>query len=451
MRATKLQDIEQTVWAKFDAVIIFVILLNGLTIGLDASREDAFQRDFIKFEMDAPDFAWLALELLFFFIYMMEFVLRSILYFQISAGTHTVVKWFIPTLCFNMSFPVALDVLKMVPKMVKGDVYVRFDVLLLVFGMVDNILLRFFAQDMKYLMMVRIFRGMRLMRLARLLYLFHELTALMGSIVMAAPVVLWTVVLLFGFIYIVAVFAETVVKPGIPIDDPIYENWSSLAETSYTLAKFALFSSWGKKGKDLANAVGPWGFLLAMCFSFYAGLGLLNLATGVVVEAAFRVVAMDAKNQTDKLQKELKQAAEGAVDRMFRFLQSKELKRRTDAGMISRNVERNYFLLWKLGLKEGHLKEEDVSHVSSMGPAPKSLSFDMSEAPSAFGTIEAPPPLDPDAPPGEPPPEVLGVQSGILSMKNMVQPAASSFKSQGVPHSVEKVREQIIDAWASSV
>jgi hypothetical protein len=350
--------VEAEKWARFDAAIIVVIVLNGLCIGFDLTKEEPFKRNFASDEeadlMESHDLAWMLLEILFFTIYCGEFILRCILYYQMKvAGMYDTFLLVIPAMTFSMTFRTACEIVKIVPKVVRKDIYVKFDLLLILFGVIDNCILRFWFQDMRFLMILRFFRGLRLLRLARVLYLFHELTALMGSIIMSAPVVLWSVVLLAGFIYMNAIFAMTVIRPEIDDGDhpELLSEWKDIRECMITLAKLTTFQDWGGKGKRLAEAIGPVGYFFVLAFVMYAGLGLMNLTTGVIMEAAFRIVSRNTILELEEKNKILRSSAEEAIDKVYRRVTMANERRKADVKSAHVKLLRNVFLLevWSQG------------------------------------------------------------------------------------------------------
>jgi len=277
------------------------------------------------------------------------------------AGMYETFLLVIPAMTFSMTFRTACEIVKIVPKVVSKDIYVKFDLLLLLFGVIDNCILRFWFQDMRFLVILRFFRGLRLLRLARVLYLFHELTALMGSIIMSAPVVLWSVVLLSGFIYMNAIFVMTVIRPEIDDGDhpELLSEWKDIRECMITLAKLTTFQDWGGKGERLAEALGPGGYFFVLAFVMYAGLGLMNLTTGVIVEAAFRIVSRNTILELEEKNKILRSSAEEAVDKVYRRVTMANERRKADVKSAHVKLLRNVFLLWKYGHKDGTFQEED--------------------------------------------------------------------------------------------
>jgi len=188
-----------------------------------------------------------------------------------------------------------------------------------------------------------------LLRIARILYLFHELVQLIGSVLQSVPVVLWTVVMLSGFLYIGAVFVGTIIFPEIPLASDSMEKFPDLMQSSITLLQCATFGNWGDIGKNLADDVGSkWCYAFIAFFSLYVGLGVMNLTTGVVVQASFSVVAKLEDDRKKKALAEMKVAAVSATDRMHRFFKDKEERRKSEAIHDRVRKLRMYMKVWKL-------------------------------------------------------------------------------------------------------
>merc|ERR1719482_2429956 len=155
--------------------------------------------------------------------------------------------------------------------------------------------------------------------------------------------------MLSGFLYIGAVFVGTIIFPEIPLASDSMEKFPDLMQSSITLLQCATFGSWGDIGKNLADDVGSkWCYAFIAFFSLYVGLGVMNLTTGVVVQASFSVVAKLEDDRKKKALAKMKVAAVSATDRMHRFFKDKEERRKSEAIHDRVRKLRMYMKVWKL-------------------------------------------------------------------------------------------------------
>jgi len=210
----------------------------------------------------------------------------------------------------------------------------------------------------KYFMVLRLFRGLRLLRLARLLYLFHDLTALIDSMIMSGPIVLWSVMMLTCIVYLSAIILDATLRMDNTVrqeveDDPyLSRKWCRLTDIMLSLTKVTTLANWGFETEALADKVGSGIYVFIIAFFTVNSLGVMNLVTGVVVQAAFRVVASDNDFTRQRLLAEMKSAVVAAKDKVFAQVKLNEDRRKKDSDTALRWKLMNYFRLWKAVVKE---------------------------------------------------------------------------------------------------
>merc|ERR1712228_154326 len=135
--------------------------------------------------------------------------------------------------------------------------------------------------------------GMRLMRVARVFYLLHDIANIVTTVRVSGPIVLYNSLLLSGMLYICAIFSMSVIKPDIDkaeASEALLEHWGSLSETYLTMWYFPLFSDWGHRGREIGEVTHWSVYLFIVVMTLLTGLGVLNLGTGIVILQAFKYV-----------------------------------------------------------------------------------------------------------------------------------------------------------------
>jgi len=341
----------EKVWAQFDFVFLIAVLANGITLGIDCSKSDPFARNFVSDPLEGHDYLWLFVELSFAAIFFFEFFMRIALYYQMEVtDTFVVFLVVLPACIFDASPSMWLRILQKSPDLLRSDVYVCFDVLLLVLAFLDNVVLRFFFRDVKYLIVLRLFRTLRLMRVARVFYLLHDIASIVSTMRISAPIVLWNTLLLGGVMYVLAIFSLTIVKPTIPSDAPqdLLDEWSTLSETYLNMWLFPTFSDWGAKGKQIGDQTHWWVYLFFAGVATVTGLGILNLGTGIIIQQSFKYTAEIKANHVKGAAGRIKRAGIEYVHKLFKKLDAHYIRMKDNKKERHKQMARNFFLLWRL-------------------------------------------------------------------------------------------------------
>jgi len=338
-------------WVRFDCCFMVVVLLNGVTIAIDATKEKPFERDFTSRVAGIGDYSWVVMEFIFYAIYILEFGFRTTLHFQFAHNAASnapirTVHGFIPELIFSMSRKDAYQVCCHLPVMI-NDTYICYDLFLIGLATVDNFILRFVLTGGQYVMMLKLFRAFRLLRLARLLYLLHELNELIESMYASAVIVGWATLLMVGVCFMAAIFLTDHMENCVHDDPEVARGWGTLEDKVLSLLKIATFAHWGDQVHIVADACGPWQYGFMLAFACLTGFGIINLVTGIAVQAAFRALDTEAEGSQSKDRAELKDKLQRAKDKVFRIMESESDHKRANDRLATRIATRNYFLLWK--------------------------------------------------------------------------------------------------------
>jgi len=81
-------------------------------------------------------------------------------------------------------------------------------------------------------------------------------------------------------------------------DPQILKYWGTIPEAMFSLLLMATFNDWGKRVDELAEHT-EWAYPIGIAFVIFSGVGILNLITGVMVQAAFSVVSSESSLKTD--------------------------------------------------------------------------------------------------------------------------------------------------------
>jgi hypothetical protein len=343
---------QEEVWTNFDSIFLTIVAFNAMIVGIDISRESKSNRNFLVEDMESKDYIWLFLEVGFFVTFSFEFILRCIIYYQMKVLCNYKMFFLImPMTIFDMTLNQAGQIIGQIPTYLRGDSYACFDLLLLMSGFTDNVLLRFLAQDMKWFNLLRIFRATRMLRIARMFYLYHDITNLVGTLQNALPIVVWTIVMLSGILYLATIFCLTIIKPEIQ-KDSLAKTWGSLFECYFLLYKFPTFSNWGETSKELVNNTrGKWPYFFLILLAMMTGLGVLKVATGIVVQQSFKFAMSEYGVHRQFSARHLKREGWAATRRIFKRLQ--------DAYDLSKQKEitnramtmRNFLKLWQHSIR----------------------------------------------------------------------------------------------------
>jgi len=152
--------------------------------------------------------------------------------------------------------------------------------------------------------MVRIFRLLIILRIARVLHIFGELRTLLVSIAQSLRSLFWTIFLLLAIMYIVAVYLTEVVTlhkvshvEQVTLEQHSLEEYYGTIDRSM-LALYATISDglhWFTIMEPLVQNCSPWLSLVFCAYSAFVIFAVLNVLTGIFVETSIQTANDDRK------------------------------------------------------------------------------------------------------------------------------------------------------------
>lgn len=152
--------------------------------------------------------------------------------------------------------------------------------------------------DSTYFRMMRILRIVRIVRLVRIVRIIEELHTITSSIVMSLMSLFWTLFLLFITMYIFSVlFAQTIINHADAWENRAIRYWfGGLARTILTMFEVITGGvSWDEVAYPIIEHVSPFMGLVLLLYITFCVFAMLNMATGVFVEAAVRKTKEDGE------------------------------------------------------------------------------------------------------------------------------------------------------------
>lgn len=236
-----------------------------------------------------------------------------------------------------------------------------FDMMVAVMGVLDLFLSE--IQSFTFLRVLRTVRAMRLLRVMRLLAIFKELRLMMASILCCLVPLASAFALLVIVIYVFAVMllqgAAEYVRTEIGSDyfrQVVANNFPGMGMTIYSLTQAV---SGGKSWADLADPfleIAPWYGLAFGGFVIFVIFGVLNILTGVFVEATARLANVD-KELVIQEQMARDESVVGQMRNLFREIDDNGSGTITQAELM-RNLKddrvRAYFQVLEMDVSEAH-------------------------------------------------------------------------------------------------
>jgi len=286
---------ERMCWDAFDGVFGIAVLLNVAALGMEASLQVSRTRDITNTTFDSISFTWFIIEVFFYVVYCVEAALRAVFSYQMKEmkDFRTWLGRF-PRFMWALDFPGCVRVARHVPSMLKDPMF-AFEMSVIAIATLDNFFLRFLDLSPNLMAIVRIVSLLRLLRVARLIHLVKPLRIIAAGFFVNTRLIFWTLILLLCLIYMVAIAMVDLIGRG-STDETIRKYWSHVGDAMVTLALMATYNNWAIRIEEVGSKhyfVYPLGVL----FTMMAGLGILNLVTGVMVQAAFAIISNDSNDR----------------------------------------------------------------------------------------------------------------------------------------------------------
>lgn len=176
---------------------------------------------------------------------------------------------------------------------------------------------------LKILRMMRVFKLMRTLRIIRVLRVFRELRIVMMSIICCLRSLVWTLVLMFIMIYIVAVLILVeLTNSSDAFDDSAHAGklqlkfFSNLSRSLLTLFQAITGGVLWADAAEALDEVIPWMDVLWVMYVGFCVFAITNTVTGIFVDQAMKSAQDDVRNVMQEEQ-ERRAAAIAELRQMF--------------------------------------------------------------------------------------------------------------------------------------
>jgi hypothetical protein len=275
--ATEHKLITDQIWARFDLFFGIFVLLNGLSIGMNAespydqgSNRVMSTKFFGMLTVEQADFAGRQMERIFLGIFGMEFIMRAMLHYQLEYSfNYEQILGFIPP-------PDEVQwrrVLLILPEFMdpRRDAWVLFDFILVSMAAGEEVI-RYVYRDgrrsikFNHFLILRVFRVFRLFRLVRVLRLMRTLKLLVDGMLVSVRILTYALLLLgmalFGFTIITFEFMKDVdgTESYRKDEQPMY--FGSLFRGILTMFQVTTFADWTDLYRLVTDKHGYWAKVL---------------------------------------------------------------------------------------------------------------------------------------------------------------------------------------------
>ena len=150
-------------------------------------------------------------------------------------------------------------------------------------------------------------RTLRILRVLRLVSAVPQMRRVVEALFGAMPGILATVAVLAVVFYIGAVMATTLFRASHP------DEFGNLGVSLLTLFQLTQFDGWGDLVKSL-NAAHPWAWTFVLGFTVIAAFAVLNLFIGVIVDAVQDTRVSVIQEDVKEIEEEIGEIEEGVED-----------------------------------------------------------------------------------------------------------------------------------------
>jgi len=309
---------ERRNWDRFDAVFSIVVAINALLLGIEAEFEVGKVRDYRdpRFATSQAATLWLLVDLAFIAVYSFELCMRVIFHYQMTVQQDFRV-WggCLPTLMWKMNRDTKVRVLLSTGRWLKDfRSLLWLDTAIVFLSVLDNAVFRVLQLAAENNRLLKLLSLLRLLRFTRLLHLVRPLTTLVLAFKGNVKLISWSLAMLLVIIYGCAIAVVELVGKGSD-DETIRKHWGNILPAMLTLCQLVTYTGWTDRVEEL-DRFAPWNTIMSALFIGITSLGILNLVTGVMVQASFHIVVgqQDAKlnYQLNLARNTLRQAIERA-------------------------------------------------------------------------------------------------------------------------------------------
>jgi len=306
-------------WRNFDIFFSALIIANAVVLGFEVRLPPDMVRNVNDANFGGDSVAWFIIENVFHSFFAAEMVLRVIFTHQMEDLKDFRTTFVIlPRLMLMLDLTSVCKIIKLWPKLIMRDTFYALDVLLVIISGVDNIILRNIEGGGEYARILRVLGLARIARLGRLLWLVKELNMIVRGILLNLRLILWSLIMLGMLIYATSIFMVSVVgrADAAESDELIQSDWGSVGGAAVTLAEMVTYNSWATRTTLISKYHG-WIYPFVLGFLVVASLGIMNLITGVMVQAAFQFVQEDARKAQESLLTKTRDIITEALEKTF--------------------------------------------------------------------------------------------------------------------------------------
>eukprot|EP00930_Biecheleria_cincta_P096708 TRINITY_DN88517_c0_g1_i1.p1 TRINITY_DN88517_c0_g1~~TRINITY_DN88517_c0_g1_i1.p1 ORF type:complete len:1368 (+),score=297.23 TRINITY_DN88517_c0_g1_i1:43-4104(+) len=277
----------------FDLVFAVVLMMNAVMLGVEVSVRPVKLKAFNPDTLLSTAILWFLQEVFFVTVFQAEIVLRSVHHYQINIlKEHECGFLVFPVKMWGLTRGQWYEVLQFLPNMFADKLFI-FDLLTISVSSIDCWILRFVLDESSG-GVLRLVGLVRMVRLVRLLHLVEELAKLIRGFASNAKLILRTLIMMAIIIYSSAILMvqEVGQAPETANDEAIQKRWGSVWSASMTLFTMATFSNWTTRVAEVAKyeRLSTIIHVFSIIFLTICSLGIMNLITGVMVQAAFSIM-----------------------------------------------------------------------------------------------------------------------------------------------------------------
>eukprot|EP00927_Polykrikos_kofoidii_P013239 TRINITY_DN15765_c0_g1_i1.p1 TRINITY_DN15765_c0_g1~~TRINITY_DN15765_c0_g1_i1.p1 ORF type:complete len:1274 (+),score=152.83 TRINITY_DN15765_c0_g1_i1:220-3822(+) len=280
---------KETVYVRFDGISGVVMLVYMVAMGIDIAHRSSNVRPIAQviFSFDT--------EHVFSILFIVEGFLRSVLHYQVEVLNDLRMRMCLPEILFTMDFMVFFRCLAYFPHMMKDKVFFV-DVMALTISIVVQVVSPFSTavQDLHAGGIFYSFRLIRMVRIVRWVRLSKDVSAVMDALPQSTRLALWAIALLSTLVFFFGLITYTFVgnDPLVLEDEDASGEyaWTSVIVSMRSLLQIATFS----RVEELvfkACKHRPEATVIFLAFLPITSFGVLNILTGIMVEAAFHTSA----------------------------------------------------------------------------------------------------------------------------------------------------------------
>eukprot|EP00928_Gymnodinium_smaydae_P097045 TRINITY_DN86_c0_g2_i1.p1 TRINITY_DN86_c0_g2~~TRINITY_DN86_c0_g2_i1.p1 ORF type:complete len:1344 (+),score=284.28 TRINITY_DN86_c0_g2_i1:154-4185(+) len=351
-------EARQRALLRFDSVFLSIVLFNAAWLGIKsmfpAGKNTCDMAD--VGEMTLP-FTVCVMDYSFLFVYTVEIFLRLLLHHQLEVLHDTRLKFAMPAILFEMDSEKFFGMFSAFKSLSAKDGFFLFELMILILSLLDMLLFRFLDVFADNFTVLQLFRLVRIMKLLRLALRSSSVGIIMRTVYENRRLLLWAVLLMLGLIYFFALIIHALLPEAIKNDPVNATRWGGILSSMLTLGQIATLSNWYAQLESVSDY--PQLMVPMVLFLAATSFGILNLISGVMVQASFRASISEGERFSASRLLVLRDALKSALDRTFVKTRAQYEKARQTA---------NDFLEEQFKKPQEEAEEEDKEQIREHEP-----------------------------------------------------------------------------------